>query len=173
MPDIGFNIHVTGINTDTYTAIVYFPASCLQREPDVVPQTDLVPTLALLLGVPIPYSSVGQVLLPLFPSSHDQPVGGANADAGLSQLEALWINAKQVAGSHSLILTAPPPPPVPPQSVLIVRVRLRLQKATAEKVSNRALQTKILPLDVTVSSQNMTHLQTNCAYMNTCTQTSL
>lgn len=61
--------------------------SCLQGEPAVVPQTDLVPTLALLLGVPIPYSSVGQVLLPLFPSGQTE---------GLSQLDALWINAKQV-----------------------------------------------------------------------------
>ncbi|XP_076018185.1 GPI ethanolamine phosphate transferase 3, catalytic subunit [Genypterus blacodes] len=61
-------------------------------EPDVVPQTDLVPTLALLLGVPIPYSSVGQVLLPVFPP-HGQAGGAAG---GLSQLEALWINAKQV-----------------------------------------------------------------------------
>lgn len=58
----------------------------------MVPQTDLVPTLALLLGIPIPYSSVGQVLLPLFPS-HKQIEG---AVACLSQLEALWINAKQV-----------------------------------------------------------------------------
>uniref|UniRef100_A0A669BD06 GPI ethanolamine phosphate transferase 3, catalytic subunit n=1 Tax=Oreochromis niloticus TaxID=8128 RepID=A0A669BD06_ORENI len=63
-----------------------------QNEPDVVPQTDLVPTLALLLGVPIPYSNVGQVLLPLFPP-HEQTEG---AVGGLSQLEALWINTKQV-----------------------------------------------------------------------------
>lgn len=64
----------------------------------MVPQTDLVPTLALLLGVPIPYSSVGQVLLPLFPS-HGQTEGAAG---GLSQLEALWINAKQVvAAKHT------------------------------------------------------------------------
>lgn len=72
----------------------------------MVPQTDLVPTLALLLGIPIPYSSVGQVLLPLFPLSSSQSQGAADAVAGLSQLEALWINAKQVAGhlptpSHS------------------------------------------------------------------------
>ncbi|KAK3550440.1 hypothetical protein QTP86_025675 [Hemibagrus guttatus] len=60
-----------------------------QVEPEVVPQTNLVPTLALLLGIPIPYSSVGQVMLPLFPSSLDAPVG-------LSQGEALWINVKQV-----------------------------------------------------------------------------
>lgn len=73
------------------TQWVSFP-SCLQSEPDVVPQTDLVPTLALLLGVPIPYSNVGQVLLPLFPS-HGQTEGAVGVP---SQLEALWINAKQV-----------------------------------------------------------------------------
>lgn len=76
--------------------------SCLQSEPDVVPQTDLVPTLALLLGVPIPYSSVGQVLLPLFPS-HRQTDGAAG---GLSQLEALWINAKQVGLATDCLQTA-------------------------------------------------------------------
>lgn len=62
----------------------------------MVPQTDLVPTLALLLGVPIPYSSVGQVLLPLFPS-HGHAEGPAG---GLSQLDALWINAKQVGAAE-------------------------------------------------------------------------
>ncbi|KAM9321969.1 GPI ethanolamine phosphate transferase 3 [Pholidichthys leucotaenia] len=71
-----------------YSTSPIFSSPPSQNEPDVVPQTDLVPTLALLLGVPIPYSSLGQVLLPLFPS--DGAVGG------LSQLEALWINTKQV-----------------------------------------------------------------------------
>ncbi|XP_074473324.1 GPI ethanolamine phosphate transferase 3 [Sebastes fasciatus] len=75
-----------------YSPSPLFPGPPSQSEPDVVPQTDLVPTLALLLGVPIPYSSVGQVLLPLFPP-HRQTEG---AVGGLSQLEALWINAKQV-----------------------------------------------------------------------------
>ncbi|KAK7896403.1 hypothetical protein WMY93_021728 [Mugilogobius chulae] len=74
---------------------IYSPSPVFQKqqaqlEPEVVPQTDLVPTLALLLGIPIPYSSVGQVLLPLFPP-HGQSAAGA-----LSQQEALWINAKQV-----------------------------------------------------------------------------
>ncbi|XP_028274384.1 GPI ethanolamine phosphate transferase 3 [Parambassis ranga] len=75
-----------------YSPSPVFPGPPSPNELDVVPQTDLVPTLALLLGIPIPYSSVGQVLLPLFPS-HKQPEG---AVARLSQLEALWINAKQV-----------------------------------------------------------------------------
>ncbi|XP_030006067.1 GPI ethanolamine phosphate transferase 3 [Sphaeramia orbicularis] len=75
-----------------YSPSPMFPGPPSQGEPDVVPQTDLVPTLALLLGTPIPYSSVGQVLLPLFP-----PHGQKQAAAGsLSQQEALWINAKQV-----------------------------------------------------------------------------
>ncbi|XP_050928776.1 LOW QUALITY PROTEIN: GPI ethanolamine phosphate transferase 3 [Lates calcarifer] len=75
-----------------YSPAPLFPGPPSQSEPDVVPQTDLVPTLALLLGVPIPYSSVGQVLLPLFP-----PLGQTKGAVGeLSQLEALWINAKQV-----------------------------------------------------------------------------
>ncbi|KAM3874421.1 GPI ethanolamine phosphate transferase 3 [Diretmus argenteus] len=75
-----------------YSPSPLFPGPPSQSEPDVVPQTDLVPTLALLLGFPIPYSSVGQVLLPLFPP-HGQEEA---ARPGLSQLEALWINAKQV-----------------------------------------------------------------------------
>uniref|UniRef100_A0A3Q2TCL3 GPI ethanolamine phosphate transferase 3, catalytic subunit n=1 Tax=Fundulus heteroclitus TaxID=8078 RepID=A0A3Q2TCL3_FUNHE len=75
-----------------YSPSPIFAGPPSQDEPDVVPQTDLVPTLALLLGIPIPFSSVGQVLLPLFPP-HQQAGGAAGR---LSQLEALWINTKQV-----------------------------------------------------------------------------
>ncbi|XP_038153507.1 GPI ethanolamine phosphate transferase 3 [Cyprinodon tularosa] len=75
-----------------YSPSAIFPGPPSQDEPDVVPQTDLVPTLALLLGIPIPFSSVGQVLLPLF-APHQQTEA---ADGCLSQLEALWINTKQV-----------------------------------------------------------------------------
>ncbi|XP_062870307.1 GPI ethanolamine phosphate transferase 3 [Trichomycterus rosablanca] len=74
-----------------YSGSPVFPEPGSQVEPEVVPQTDLVPTLALLLGVPIPYSNVGQVLLPLFPLS-----SSTGAPTGLSQVEALWINVKQV-----------------------------------------------------------------------------
>ncbi|XP_076139610.1 GPI ethanolamine phosphate transferase 3, catalytic subunit [Alosa pseudoharengus] len=75
-----------------YSHAPLFPAPASQAEPPVVPQTDLVPTLALLLGIPIPYSSVGQVLLPLFPPP-GQPQGGRS---GPDQAEALWVNVKQV-----------------------------------------------------------------------------
>ncbi|XP_061656325.1 GPI ethanolamine phosphate transferase 3 isoform X1 [Phyllopteryx taeniolatus] len=91
-----------------YSSAPFFPTPPSQNEPRVVPQTDLVPTLALLLGVPIPYSSVGQVLLPLFP-----PHGPAqDAVTGPSQLEALWINAKQVnrfLATYSVMAKGIPP----------------------------------------------------------------
>ncbi|XP_061118503.1 GPI ethanolamine phosphate transferase 3 [Conger conger] len=76
-----------------YSSAPVFPAPGAQAEPEVVPQTDLVPTLALLLGIPIPYSNIGQVLLPLFP----QHTGSPGAPPPLSQAEALWINSKQVS----------------------------------------------------------------------------
>jgi len=38
----------------------------LQDKATVVQQTDLVPTLALLLGVPIPFSNLGTVIPDLF-----------------------------------------------------------------------------------------------------------
>ncbi|XP_076876496.1 GPI ethanolamine phosphate transferase 3, catalytic subunit [Brachyhypopomus gauderio] len=74
-----------------YSSSPLLLAPSSQVEPEVVPQTDLVPTLALLLGVPIPYSSLGQVLLPLFPLNTTSGV-----PLTLSQEEALWINVKQV-----------------------------------------------------------------------------
>ncbi|KAL4609488.1 GPI ethanolamine phosphate transferase 3 [Arapaima gigas] len=75
-----------------YSPTPTFPPTLSQAEPEVVPQTDLVPTLALLLGVPIPYSSIGQVILPFFPEESQ----ASGVQTYLSQLEALWINAKQV-----------------------------------------------------------------------------
>uniref|UniRef100_A0AAY4B1M8 GPI ethanolamine phosphate transferase 3, catalytic subunit n=1 Tax=Denticeps clupeoides TaxID=299321 RepID=A0AAY4B1M8_9TELE len=75
-----------------YSQSPLFPGPRSQLKPEVVPQTDLVPTLALLLGIPIPYSSVGQILTPLFPLDGQTTSGPAD----LTQSEALWINAKQV-----------------------------------------------------------------------------
>ncbi|XP_029024238.1 GPI ethanolamine phosphate transferase 3 [Betta splendens] len=98
-----------------YSPAPLFPGPPSQSEPGVVPQTDLVPTLALLLGVPIPYSSVGQVLLPLFPP-HGQTGGVVG---GLSQLEALWINAKQV--NRFLETYSSMAEDIPPQSLSQLR----------------------------------------------------
>ncbi|XP_019373581.1 PREDICTED: GPI ethanolamine phosphate transferase 3 isoform X1 [Gavialis gangeticus] len=60
------------------------------EEPETVPQVNLVPTLALLLGVPIPYSSIGEVMADLFEGDGDA------VTAALSQLAAYHVNAKQV-----------------------------------------------------------------------------
>ncbi|XP_037758449.1 GPI ethanolamine phosphate transferase 3 isoform X1 [Chelonia mydas] len=62
----------------------------LPEEPETIPQVNLVPTLALLLGVPIPYSNIGEVMAELFSGD-----GGA-ASAALSQLSAYRVNAGQV-----------------------------------------------------------------------------
>uniref|UniRef100_A0A8C5P6Y1 GPI ethanolamine phosphate transferase 3, catalytic subunit n=1 Tax=Leptobrachium leishanense TaxID=445787 RepID=A0A8C5P6Y1_9ANUR len=55
----------------------------LETDPDAVPQVNLVPTLALLLGIPIPYSNLGAVMGDLFHSVH-------------SEASAYQINAQQV-----------------------------------------------------------------------------
>lgn len=51
---------------------------------------NLVPTVALLLGVPIPYSNIGEVMAELFSGDGDT---GSEA---LQQLLVYHINAKQV-----------------------------------------------------------------------------
>ncbi|KAF7240006.1 GPI ethanolamine phosphate transferase 3, partial [Varanus komodoensis] len=60
------------------------------KEPETVPQVNLVPTLALLLGVPVPYSNIGEVMADLF------AVEGDAAASALAQLAAYSINAGQV-----------------------------------------------------------------------------
>ncbi|XP_060092254.1 GPI ethanolamine phosphate transferase 3 [Heteronotia binoei] len=73
---------------------VYSKAPLFQNpppeEPETVPQVNLVPTLALLLGVPIPYSNIGEVMAELF------AVEGDAVSSGLAQLAAYSINARQV-----------------------------------------------------------------------------
>lgn len=71
----------------------FLPPSCLPQEPETVPQVNLVPTLALLLGVPIPYNNIGEVMADLF------AVEGDATASGLAQLAAYSINARQVRGS--------------------------------------------------------------------------
>lgn len=56
-----------------------------------LPQIDLVPTLSLLLGVPVPFNSLGTIIPEAFASAQ-QPLG--HADSRL--LRALRINARQV-----------------------------------------------------------------------------
>ena len=57
----------------------------------VVSQTDIVPTLSLLLGIPIPFSNLGIIMPSLFENS-----GLQNVPENLSRLHAFQLNAKQV-----------------------------------------------------------------------------
>ncbi|CAK6433856.1 unnamed protein product [Pipistrellus nathusii] len=75
---------------------LYSPTALFLRpppqEPEVVPQISLVPTLALLLGLPIPFGNIGEVMPELFSVVEDsQPHSSA-----LAQATALYLNAQQV-----------------------------------------------------------------------------
>ncbi|KAM4808885.1 LOW QUALITY PROTEIN: GPI ethanolamine phosphate transferase 3 [Rhinophrynus dorsalis] len=61
-------------------------------EPEVVPQVNLVPTLSLLLGIPIPYSNLGAVLSDVFSWSGEGAIGSST----VTQASAYRINAQQV-----------------------------------------------------------------------------
>uniref|UniRef100_A0A5F9DM96 GPI ethanolamine phosphate transferase 3, catalytic subunit n=1 Tax=Oryctolagus cuniculus TaxID=9986 RepID=A0A5F9DM96_RABIT len=75
-----------------YSPTALFP-STPPEEPEVIPQISLVPTLALLLGLPIPFGNIGEVIAELFSGGKDsQPLSSA-----LAQASALHINAQQVS----------------------------------------------------------------------------
>ncbi|KAM9206646.1 GPI ethanolamine phosphate transferase 3 isoform 1-T2 [Dugong dugon] len=75
-----------------YSPTALFP-SVPPEEPEVVPQVSLVPTLALLLGLPIPFGNIGEVMTELFSGIKDsQPHTSA-----MAQASALHLNAQQVS----------------------------------------------------------------------------
>ncbi|XP_075696146.1 GPI ethanolamine phosphate transferase 3, catalytic subunit isoform X2 [Rhinoderma darwinii] len=66
-------------------------ADQLQTDPAAVPQVNLVPSLSLLLGIPIPYSNLGAIIEDLFGWPGDK------RSALLSKTSAYHLNAQQVA----------------------------------------------------------------------------
>uniref|UniRef100_A0A6I8N613 GPI ethanolamine phosphate transferase 3, catalytic subunit n=1 Tax=Ornithorhynchus anatinus TaxID=9258 RepID=A0A6I8N613_ORNAN len=80
------------------------------REPEAVAQVNLVPTLALLLGLPIPFGNVGEVMAELFSGP---PAGTAGPrSAALAQASAYHLNAQQVSRFlRTYSLAAPDLPP--------------------------------------------------------------
>ncbi|XP_069482908.1 GPI ethanolamine phosphate transferase 3 [Ambystoma mexicanum] len=64
----------------------------LPKKPEAVPQVNLVPTLALLLGIPIPFSNIGMVMADLFSSYGDEDFSPSYAQA-----LAYHINSQQVS----------------------------------------------------------------------------
>ncbi|GAB1288424.1 GPI ethanolamine phosphate transferase 3 [Apodemus speciosus] len=76
-----------------YSPTALFP-SVPPEEPEVIPQVSLVPTLALLLGLPIPFGNTGEVMAELFSGGSDPSSPYSSA---LAQVSALHINAQQVS----------------------------------------------------------------------------
>lgn len=85
-----------------YSPTVLFP-SVPPEEPEVIPQISLVPTLALLLGLPIPFGNIGEVMAELFSGGSGGGSSRGDGDAShpdspaLAQVSALYINAQQVS----------------------------------------------------------------------------
>eukprot|EP00069_Balaena_mysticetus_P008342 bmy_19678T0 len=69
-----------------------FP-SAPPEEPKVIPQISLVPTLALLLGLPIPFGNIGEVIAEVFSEVEDSQPHSST----LAQASALHLNAQQVS----------------------------------------------------------------------------
>ena len=66
--------------------------SDILKDPRIVSQVDLVPTLSLLLGVPVPFSSLGGVIPELFDCGSNHTHG----ETARKCLDALFINSIQV-----------------------------------------------------------------------------
>lgn len=75
-----------------YSPRALFPSAPAEK-PEIIPQISLVPTLALLLGLPIPFGNIGEVIAEVFSEIEDsQPRFSA-----LAQASALHLNAQQVS----------------------------------------------------------------------------
>lgn len=60
-----------------------------------------MPTLALLLGLPIPFGNIGEVMAELFSEVEDSQ----SHSSALAQASALHLNAQQVGGGLGLQVT--------------------------------------------------------------------
>jgi phosphatidylinositol glycan class O len=88
------------------------PLSKIRQHPRMVSQLDLTPTLALLLGLPIPASSLGMVIPELFlaqnlqrnSSGSDDSAQGRFVTAGIDGLsDSFYINAMQVMVTGNIL----------------------------------------------------------------------
>lgn len=79
-------------NEITTAMFVYSPVYPLQtnfsRQNNVVSQVDFVPTLSLLLGIPVPFSNMGRIVLECVPSTVFQPI--------FNSVFLLWQNVEQI-----------------------------------------------------------------------------
>jgi hypothetical protein len=77
---------------DGTAALQFTPVDRIRAHPRVVSQLDLTPTLSLLLGLPVPASSLGMLIPELFAGPDNSAV--ANCSDALA--DALFVNAMQV-----------------------------------------------------------------------------
>ena len=70
-----------------------------------VSQIDLVPTISLLLGLPVPFSSLGTVVLDLFSHCPWWPARGSRIKRVYHVVKALRLNANQVGRSDLCLLS--------------------------------------------------------------------
>ena len=74
-------------------------SKCLQIMQKTVSQIDLVPTVSLLLGLPVPFSSLGTIVLDLFSHCPWWPARGSKIKRVYHVVKALRLNANQVGRS--------------------------------------------------------------------------
>ncbi|XP_018013651.1 GPI ethanolamine phosphate transferase 3 [Hyalella azteca] len=82
-PHSSTNTNESNINELLFQGEIFPVGDWRHQTPHLIQQVSLVPTVSLLLGVPIPYSSIGSVVPQLFGSLQDQVM-------------ALSLNVKQV-----------------------------------------------------------------------------
>lgn len=90
-PDVTALLRDTPTSTPSFQPFSLLPIAPFEQGHRSLPQIDLVPTLALLMGVPIPFNNLGTVMPELF-ASDTQPLQSASSRL----LRALRINARQI-----------------------------------------------------------------------------
>ncbi|KAM4707713.1 GPI ethanolamine phosphate transferase 3 [Discoglossus pictus] len=121
----------------------------LEQIPEAVPQVNLVPTLSLLLGIPIPYSNLGAVMGDLFSWAAEK-----DESSTLTRAAAYKINAQQVDRFlHSYSLAAGDLPPEKLKqlkdvfsSVIAEYDRLMLERQQQNTMDNAELEARLQQL---------------------------
>ena len=80
------------------------PVRTMRSSPRIVRQVDLVPTLSMLLGLPIPFSSIGTIIPELFITTREDTPDGLRMQTDLNHyLNCLLINSLQVSPSNFIL----------------------------------------------------------------------
>lgn len=132
-------------------SFIWIPATDLLRSPRPVAQVDLVPTLSLLLGLPIPYCNLGGIIPELFlhadvGKDDDNSGAGKGTDAFSSN-----SNSNSSSGFHDALL----------QALLVNSLQLMryLEEYFGSKISKYHGQIHLQGLRVHLSRATDCHMQ--------------